>query len=654
MATTDLPRQDPPTPEGGDGYTASNIQVLEGLEPVRRRPGMFIGSTDVRGLHHLVYEIVDNSVDEALAGHCDRIAITIHQNGSVSVADNGRGIPVDAHPTHNVSALELIMTTLHAGGKFGGGGYKVSGGLHGVGASVVNALSRWCRVEVRKDGKLHVQEYERGVPRGPVHVAGESSEHGTTVIFLADDGVFESLDYEYLTLAQRFREMAYLNAGLQFAFIDERQAGEPREVNFYFEGGIAAFVTHLNRGRGAIHQRPLHVSREVGSNGKTVSVEVALQYNESFDERVFAFANTIHNVDGGTHLTGFRSAITRQLNDYARKMGALKESDPSLTGEDVREGLTAIISVKLQEPQFEGQTKGKLGSPEVRSAVETVVNDYLAEYFHENPNDARRIVEKSLTAARAREAARKARDLVIRKTALEGLALPGKLADCSERDPAKCEIFIVEGDSAGGTAKQGRDRAFQAILPLRGKILNVEKSRLDKMLSSVELRTLITALGTGIGDTFNLDKLRYDRVVIMTDADVDGSHIRTLLLTFFFRHMEPLITQGHLYIARPPLYRVSFGRELRYAYTEAERETLIRSLNRRVEVNRYKGLGEMTAQQLWETTMDPTVRKMLRVEIDDAIVADQTIDMCLGADVAPRKRWIQTHAAEVQNLDTVG
>jgi DNA gyrase subunit B len=654
LATTDLPRGPIGPldgPAAGDGYTASNIQVLEGLDPVRRRPGMFIGSTDIRGLHHLVTEIVDNSVEEALAGYCDRIRIVIHADRSVSVSDNGRGIPVDAHPTHKVSALELIMTTLHAGGKFGGGGYKVSGGLHGVGASVVNALSRWCQVEVRKNGRVYQQKYVQGVPTGELTITGETEEHGTTVTFMADDAVFDSLDYEFATLAQRFREMAYLNAGLQFIFVDER---DDREVNFYFEGGIASFVSHLNRGRGVLHTRPLFVSREVGANGKTVSVEVAMQYNEGFDEKVFAFANTIHTVDGGTHLTGFRSAITRQLNEHARKTGALKEADASLTGEDVREGLTAIISVKLQEPQFEGQTKGKLGNAEVRSAVETVVNDYLAEYFHENPTDARRIVEKSLIAARAREAARKARDLVIRKTALEGLSLPGKLADCSERDPARCEIYIVEGDSAGGTAKQGRDRAFQAILPLRGKILNVEKSRLDKMLSSVELRTLITALGTGIGDTFSPEKLRYGRVVIMTDADVDGSHIRTLLLTFFFRHMEPLITQGHLYIARPPLYRLSYGKELRYAYSDPERDTLIKEINRKVEVSRYKGLGEMTAQQLWETTMDPTTRKMLRVEIEDAIVADQTIDMCLGPDVAPRKRWIQTHAGEVQNLDTVG
>ncbi len=654
MATTDLPRGPIGPldgPAAGDGYTASNIQVLEGLDPVRRRPGMFIGSTDIRGLHHLVTEIVDNSVDEALAGYCDRIRIVIHPDSSVSVSDNGRGIPVDAHPTHKVSALELIMTTLHAGGKFGGGGYKVSGGLHGVGASVVNALSKWCRVEVRKNGRIYLQEYAQGVPTGELKVVGETEDHGTTVTFMADDAVFESLDYEFATMAQRFREMAYLNAGLQFVFVDER---DDREVNFYFEGGIASFVSHLNRGRGVLHGRPLFVSREVGANGKTVSVEVAMQYNEGFDEKVFAFANTIHTVDGGTHLTGFRSAITRQLNEHARKTGVLKESDASLTGEDVREGLTAIISVKLQDPQFEGQTKGKLGNAEVRSAVETVVNDYLAEYFHENPTDARRIVEKSLIAARAREAARKARDLVIRKTALEGLSLPGKLADCSERDPARCEIYIVEGDSAGGTAKQGRDRAFQAILPLRGKILNVEKSRLDKMLSSVELRTLITALGTGIGDTYNVEKLRYGRVVIMTDADVDGSHIRTLLLTFFFRHMEPLITQGHLYIARPPLYRISYGKELRYAYSDPERDVLIKEINRKVEVSRYKGLGEMTAQQLWETTMDPTTRKMLRVEIQDAIAADQTIDMCLGPDVAPRKRWIQTHASEVQNIDTVG
>ncbi|MDQ3699518.1 MAG: DNA topoisomerase (ATP-hydrolyzing) subunit B, partial [Chloroflexota bacterium] len=590
-----------------DGYTASNIQVLEGLEPVRRRPGMFIGSTDIRGLHHLVYEIVDNSVDEALAGYCDRITITIHPDRSVTVSDNGRGIPVDAHPTHKVSALELIMTTLHAGGKFGGGGYKVAGGLHGVGASVVNALSRQCRVEVRKEGKIHVHEYERGYPTGPLRVIGESDEHGTTTTFMADDTIFESLDYEFPTLAQRFREMAYLNAGLHFTFVDER---EDREVNFYFEGGIASFVSHLNRGRAVVHPKPLYVSREMGTNGTAVNVEVALQYNDGFDEKVFAFANTIHTVDGGSHLTGFRAAITRQLNDYARKAGMLKESDPSLTGEDVREGLTAIVSVKLQDPQFEGQTKGKLGNPEVRSAVDTVVNDYVGEYFHENPSDARRIVEKSMTAARAREAARKARDLVIRKTALEGLSLPGKLADCSERDPAKCEIFIVEGDSAGGTAKQGRDRSNQAVLPLRGKILNVEKSRLDKMLSSAELRTLITALGTGIGDTFNVDKLRYDRVVIMTDADVDGSHIRTLLLTFFFRHMEPLITQGHLYIARPPLYRITHGKELHYAFDDAERDVITQRISRKVEINRYKGLGEMTATQLWETTMDPTTRKM--------------------------------------------
>ncbi len=506
-------------------------------------------------------------------------------------------------------------------------------------------------MEVRKNGRVHVHEYERDVPTGSLRVAGQTDEHGTTTTFLADDIIFESLDYEFATLAQRFREMAYLNAGLHFTFVDER---EDREVNFYFEGGIASFVSHLNRGRSVVHPKPLYVSREMGTNGTAVSVEVALQYNDGFDEKVFAFANTIHTVDGGSHLTGFRAAITRQLNDYARKAGMLKESDPSLTGEDVREGLTAIVSVKLQDPQFEGQTKGKLGNAEVRSAVDTVVNDYLGQHFHENPADARRIVEKSMTAARAREAARKARDLVIRKTAMEGLSLPGKLADCSERDPAKCEIFIVEGDSAGGTAKQGRDRGYQAVLPLRGKILNVEKSRLDKMLSSAELRTLITALGTGIGDTFNVDKLRYNRVVIMTDADLDGGHIRTLLLTFFFRHMEPLITQRHLYIARPPLYRITHGRELRYAFDDAERDRVIKQINRKVEVNRYKGLGEMTATQLWETTMDPSTRKMMRVEIEDAIVADQTIDMCLGPDVAPRKRWIQTHASEVKNLDTIG
>jgi DNA gyrase subunit B len=637
----------------GDTYRAENIQVLEGLEPVRRRPGMYIGSTDVRGLHHLVYEIVDNSVDEALAGVCDHIEITIHPDNSVTVRDNGRGIPVDPHPIKKVSALELIMTTLHAGGKFGGGGYKVSGGLHGVGASVVNALSTSLRVEVHKGGLIHVQEYERGVPSGDVRVVGETTRHGTVTTFRADETIFETLDYEFATLSQRFREMAYLTAGLHFTFVDER---EDREVNFYFEGGIASFVSHLNRGRSPVHPKPLYVSREVGNNGHTVNVEVALQYNDSFDEKVFSFANTINTVDGGTHLTGFRSAITRQLNDYARKSGLVKEADAAFTGEDVREGLTAIISVKLPEPQFEGQTKGKLGNTEARSAVEAAVNEYLSQYFEENPKDAAKIIEKCLTAARAREAARKARDLVIRKGVFEGLSLPGKLADCSERDPAKCEIFIVEGDSAGGTAKQGRDRGFQAILPLRGKILNVEKSRLDKMLSSAELRTLITALGTGIGDTFNVEKLRYDRVVIMTDADVDGSHIRTLLLTFFFRHMESLITQNHLYIARPPLYRIVVGNQPpQYAYSDAERDQLLAQITRgRPTVNRYKGLGEMTAQQLWETTLDPSVRQMLRVEVEDAIAADETIEMCLGADVAPRKRWIQTHAGEVQNIDTVG
>ena len=636
-------------------YTSTNIQVLEGLEPVRRRPGMYIGSTDVRGLHHLVTEIVDNSVDEALAGYCDHIRITIHPDNSVTVGDNGRGIPVDMHEQYKVSALELIMTKLHAGGKFGGGGYKVSGGLHGVGASVVNALSEWLKVEVRRDGQVHTHEYQRGVATGPVQLVGPSAagEHGTSVTFLPDSTVFETLDFEFTTLANRFREMAYLTAGLHFTFVDERAE---TEVNYYFEGGIASFVSHLNRGRSTVTPKPLFVAREVGSNGSSVAVEVALQYNDSFDEKVFSFANTINTVDGGTHLTGFRSAITRQLNEYAKKSGIVKEADAAFSGEDVREGLTAIISVKLPEPQFEGQTKHKLGNTEASSAVQTVVNEYLQRYFEENPKDAARIVEKCLTAARAREAARKARDLVIRKGVFEGLSLPGKLADCSERDPAKCEIFIVEGDSAGGTAKQGRDRAFQAILPLRGKILNVEKSRLDKMLSSAELRTLITALGTGIGDTFNVEKLRYDRVIIMTDADVDGSHIRTLLLTFFFRHMEPVISQGHLYIARPPLYKVQVGTGTpQYAYDDEGRDKILASITRgRPTVSRYKGLGEMTATQLWETTLDTNVRQLMRVNIEDAIAADETIDMCLGADVAPRKRWIQTHAREVQNLDTVG
>jgi len=607
---------------------------------------MYIGSTDQRGLHHLVREIVDNSVDEALGGHCDTIVTRIAPDGVVTVVDNGRGIPVDKHTKTNTSALEVIMTVLHAGGKFGGGGYKVSGGLHGVGASVVNALSDWCTVEVRRAGKLYRQSYKRGLPDGPVKKIGDvgPDDHGTTTRFFPDTSIFiAGLDYSFEALSQWMRETAYLTKGLRLTLIDERS---DQEVTFYFEGGIVSFVRHLNRHRIAVHERPFYVSRDVGS----CLVEVALQYNDSFGESTHTFANNISTIDGGTHLSGFKSALTRTINEHGKRNGFLK-ADEALSGEDVREGLTAIVSVKLAEPQFEGQTKGKLGNAEVAGAVQTVVNDALGAFLDENPQTAKKIIEKCLTAARAREAARKARELVQRKGGLESFSLPGKLADCSERDPAKSELYIVEGDSAGGSAKQGRDRRFQAILPLRGKILNVEKARLDKILQTDQIRTLITALGTSIGDQFDPGKLRYHRVIIMTDADVDGAHIRTLLLTFFYRHMEQIILDGHLYIAQPPLYRVKAGKNERWVYTEEERTAAVAELGERSEIQRYKGLGEMNPDQLWSTTMDPTVRSLLRVEIADAIGADETFDMLMGAAVPPRKKFIQTHAREVQNLD---
>jgi DNA gyrase subunit B len=609
---------------------------------------MYIGSTDQRGLHHLVYEVVDNSVDEALAGRCDDIVITITEDGHVSVADNGHGIPVDIHPGTGRPALEVVMTILHAGGKFGGGGYKVSGGLHGVGVSVVNALSSHLKAAVRQGGYLHVQEYERGHPTGPVRKVEPASGTGTTITFLPDIEMFQELNYSFDTLAQRFREMAYLTKGLRIQFIDER---EDRETAFYFDGGIVSFVRHLNKHRTGIHPNPIYVERSVGDT----MVEVALQYNDGFAESVYAFANNINTVDGGTHLTGFRSALTRSLNDYGRKAGLLKDADPNLTGDDVREGLTAIISVKLPEPQFEGQTKAKLGNAEVRIQVESVVNEALARYLDENPSDGRRIIEKCLTAARAREAARKARDLVIRKSALDGLTLPGKLADCSDRDPDRCELFIVEGDSAGGSAKQGRDRRFQAILPIRGKLLNVERARADKMLSNEEIRTMITALGVGFGDYFDIAKLRYNRVILMADADVDGSHIRTLLLTFFFRHMEPLVLDGHLYIAQPPLYRVTSGRDFRWCYSDRERDEYVAELKKKrasePDIVRYKGLGEMNPEQLWDTTMNPETRTVLQVGVEDTLQADEVFDMLMGDSVPPRKAFIQTHAHSVRNLD---
>ncbi len=627
-------------------YDASTIQVLEGLEAVRRRPGMYIGSTDQRGLHHLVREIVDNSVDEALGGHCDTIVVRIGTDDVVTVRDNGRGIPVDKHPKMNTSALEVIMTVLHAGGKFGGGGYKVSGGLHGVGASVVNALSEWCRVEVRRDGKLYRQEYRRGAPVSAVRKVGEAAaeDHGTTTSFLADTTVFTNgLDYNFEALVQWFRETAYLTKGLRITLIDERA---DKEVTFYFEGGIISFVRHLNRNRTAVHERPFYVLRETPA----CLVEVALQYNDSYGESTHTFANNINTVDGGTHLSGFKSALTRTINEYAKKNGFLK-NDESLSGEDVREGLTAIVSVKLQEPQFEGQTKGKLGNADVAGAMQTVVNEALGAFLEENPQVARRIIEKCVMASRAREAARKARELVQRKGGLDSFNLPGKLADCSERDPSRAELYIVEGDSAGGSAKQGRDRRFQAILPLRGKILNVEKARLDKILQNNEIRTLITALGTSVGDQFDASKLRYHRVIVMTDADVDGSHIRTLLLTFFYRHLEQIILDGHLFIAQPPLYRVKSGKEEAWVFNEEQREAAVKRLGEKSEVQRYKGLGEMNPDQLWQTTMDPVRRTLMQVTIEDGVGADETFDMLMGTAVPPRKKFIQTHAREVQNLD---
>ncbi|MBI2851940.1 MAG: DNA topoisomerase (ATP-hydrolyzing) subunit B [Chloroflexi bacterium] len=784
-------------------YTAEAIQVLEGLEAVRRRPGMYIGSTDQRGVHHLVYEIVDNAIDEAMAGWCTRINVVIQADNTVRVEDNGRGIPVDIHPATKKTALETVLTTLHAGAKFGGKTYQVSGGLHGVGASAVNALSEWLKVEVRRDGKTYHQEYRRGIPQTSVTTIGESAGTGTTITFLPDEQIFEKVKYDFDSISERMREMAYLNRGLEISFRDEQT---DRETTFYFEGGITSFVRHLNRKRVPLHSRPIHVIKAVDS---TV-VEVAVQYNDGFVESIFSFANCINTGDGGTHLTGFRSALTRVLNDYARKNKLIKEEDPNFTGEDVREGLTAIISVKLSEPQFEGQTKAKLGNPEIKGIVESVVGDGLSAYFDEHPDDLKKIIDKSLLAARAREAARKARDLIQKKGGLSG-TLPGKLADCSERDPAVREIYLVEGESAGGSAKQGRNRAFQAILPLRGKILNVEKAPLDKMLSHTEIRALITALGAGIDDEIDLSRLRYHRVILMTDADVDGSHIRTLLLTFFFRHMRPMIDAGYLYIAQPPLYKVTRGRTEDWVYNDQELETLpFRDLsihskdgsikltgaelfelfaalqnleegfaslekkgipreiqqilltkdesfyhltfenmegmrqirawfeethkltmrsgsdpekgdywieidlkgrktklekrlfddpimhkvfhayplvkkytenepyilfkkgkeigknipwNKLVEeldkaadksglsIQRYKGLGEMTAEQLWETTMNPETRTLLTVNVEDIHKADEVFNMLMGEEVLPRKNFIQAHAKSVKNLD---
>ena len=626
-------------------YNAESIQVLEGLDPVRRRPGMYIGSTDLRGLHHLVWEVVDNSIDEAMAGHAAHVEVRMLEDGSVRVTDDGRGVPVGRHPSGK-DALEIVHTVLHAGSKFGGGGYKVSGGLHGVGVSVVNALSESLRVESARDGSVWAQEYSRGVPTTPVlKVCPQGSRRGTTTTFKADPEVFESIEFSFDTIAQRLRESAYLNKGLWIRLLDDRAE---RERSFYFEGGLVSFVRHLNKNKETLHSRPIYVERRENST----SIEVALQYNDSYTENVFSFANNINTVDGGSHLTGFRAALTRSLNDYARRASILKDADANLSGEDVREGLTAVVSVKLVEPQFEGQTKAKLGNAEIKGQVEAAVAEGIGQYLDENPTDGRRIIEKSLTAARAREAARKARDLVIRKGALEGMSLPGKLADCQERDPAKSELYIVEGDSAGGSAKQGRDRRFQAILPLRGKLLNVEKARLDKIVSSENIRPLVIALGAGIGDSLDLTKLRYHRIIIMTDADVDGAHIRTLLLTFFFRHMPQVIENGYLFIAQPPLFRVSTGKQTQYAASEPERDAIVKKLaSKNVTVQRFKGLGEMNADQLWDTTMNPETRTLLRAEVEDAAEADAIFTMLMGERVEPRKDFIKTEARKVQNLD---
>ena len=634
-----------PHPLGADvAYTAEQIQVLEGREHVRRRPSMYIGSTSSTGLHHLVYEVVDNAVDEALAGYCTRILVTLHGDGSCSVDDNGRGIPVDIHKKEGLSALELVLTRLNAGGKFGGGGYKVSSGLHGVGVSAVNFLSERLEVWVHRGGKVHHQEFERGVPKGSVKVVGKSDHTGTVVRFWPDPQIFPDTKLDREVIQHRLREMAYLNKRLEIALADENLGFTN---TFYFEGGIVSFVRALNRDKAVVNSIPFYVDREI----EGTQAEIALQYNDTFVENVIAFANTIHTIEGGSHLTGFRSALTNVLNRYARKAGILKEQDPNLTGEDVREGLTAVISVKVLEPQFEGQTKGKLGNAEVQGHVSIALTEGLTQYLEENPSEGRRIVEKSLTAARAREAARKARDLVQRKSLLESSTLPGKLADCSERDPALCELYIVEGDSAGGTAKGGRDRRTQAILPLRGKILNVEKARLDKVLTSDEIRNLITAMGAGVGDNFNVEKMRYHRVITMTDADVDGSHIRTLLLTFFFRYFPQVIEKGYLYMAQPPLFKVFKGKQILWCHSEGERDKAVRQLGKNAESARMKGLGEMNAEELWQTTMNPATRVLLQVRVEDAAAVNDTFEKLMGPDVEPRKKFIQAHAKSVRNLD---
>lgn len=668
--------------EKTSSYGASNIQVLEGLEPVRKRPGMYIGGTGLDGLHHLIWEIVDNSIDEAIGGYCNFIELELMPGNRVRVADNGRGIPVEKHPQTKKSTLETVLTILHAGGKFGGGGYKVSGGLHGVGVSVVNALSSYMRVEVQREGKVWMQEYSAGTPRADVKAIGKSDKTGTTTFFEPDTKIFPEIQFDWKRIVTRVRQQAYLTKGVRMKLIDSRDEKNVKSYSFYFDGGIVSYVSQLNEGKEIKNAKPFYVEKEKDD----VMVEIAMQYNDGYKEHIFAFANNIHTIDGGTHVVGFRTALTRSFNNYARKKSLLKEKDENLSGDDVLEGLTAVLNIKLRDPQFEGQTKGKLGNAEVKSIVSSVVAESLDEYLEENPNEAKNILSKCILTAKARLAARAARDTIIRKSALEGMTLPGKLADCSERKAENCELYIVEGDSAGGSAKQGRNRSFQAILPLRGKILNVEKAQLDRVFTSQEIKNLIIALGTGIGEKFDISRLRYHRVIIMTDADVDGAHIRTLLLTLFYRYFEDLITGGHIYIAQPPLYKVQYGKKFEYAFSDEEKDRAITKLQaeagkkggavkvaevseeengenvegeneggegnmKGINIQRYKGLGEMNPEQLWETTMSPETRIMKQVSIKDAEEADSVFDILMGNEVAPRKKFIQTHAKTVQNLD---
>ncbi len=679
MSTKSSPKKPSKKRAAASSYSASQIQVLEGLEPVRKRPGMYIGSTSESGLHHLVWEVVDNAIDEAMAGHANTVTVRLLPDDWVSVEDNGRGIPVDLHPQYKVSALELVLTKLHAGGKFGGeaSGYKVSGGLHGVGVSVVNALSTELRAEVRREGKTWEQTYKVGKPTGRVKATGSAKGTGTKITFKADASIFETTRYKFGTILDRLRQHAYLTRAIKLVAIDERDASHIREYAFYFEGGVSSYVRHINIGKKPKHDTIMHVQKSVDN----IEIEIALQYTEEFHENVFCFTNNILNPEGGMHLVGFRTALTRVLNNYGRTKGFIKDKEGNLTGDDVREGLTAVVSLRVPEPQFEGQTKAKLGNPEARTATESVFAEGLEVFLEEHPRDGQRILEKAVLASRARNAARAARETILRKGALEGMTLPGKLADCASKDRERSELFLVEGDSAGGSAKQGRDREFQAILPLRGKILNVERARLDKMLGNNEIKSLVIGLGTGIGDDFNIERLRYGRVVIMTDADVDGSHITTLLLTLFYRYFPELITRGHIFIAQPPLYKVQVGKEVEYAYNDEERDAAVAKLTkskdkgakreavkitideatgeeiistesgRKANIQRYKGLGEMNPEQLWETTMDPSVRKLKRVTIEDATRADEIFDILMGSDVAPRKRFISTHAKSVKNLD---